>query len=357
MNEPDDYGLSPVQTLCHVFQEHRAAGHGAFWSTWYEEVFAHRPVLELRKEPDPSDLSATHEIQSIGHVRFGCRLIEPEQGATIVGAVVVVHGANPDTLEDECLEYGELARKGVAVLVIRVRGFAGSKLDVGKALSCAEQWICHGLETPIHPRTHRCNWIISGAVADIVCAYRAMQRWLEESRSSSTAVALSGTSLGGGLCMLAASQLADSYTLDRLAIELPSLGDWWWRLDQPVCDGLGRCVKETIGMHPTGEEQSREVLSVFDTAAHARRVSCPVLCRLAILDDVVPAPSAAAVYNALDTSPGLKWRFVTPYGHFDGGLAAARRVALWKKARLNFLDLNQSPQEAMQRWEPELGRI
>jgi len=43
---------------------------------------------------------------------------------------------------------------------------------------------------------------------------------------------------------------------------------------------------------------------------------------------VVPAPTAAAVFNALAGDPGRKWRFTVRYGHHDGGVADMRRHAL-----------------------------
>jgi cephalosporin-C deacetylase-like acetyl esterase len=79
---------------------------------------------------------------------------------------------------------------------------------------------------------------------------------------------------------------------------------------------------------------------LFDAAHHAAGVTIPVLCKLAERDDVVPAPSAAAVFHGL-ASP-RKWSFVVPYGHFDGGLAAARRHVTFERLLARFLEPQES---------------
>jgi hypothetical protein len=53
---------------------------------------------------------------------------------------------------------------------------------------------------------------------------------------------------------------------------------------------------------------------------------------------VVPAPSAAAVFNALGTPRALKWRYVVRYGHFEGGIRDARAHARFERLAERFLD-------------------
>jgi hypothetical protein len=60
-------------------------------------------------------------------------------------------------------------------------------------------------------------------------------------------------------------------------------------------------------------------------------------------DDVVPAPAAAAVFNALGSDPGCKWRFVVKRGHADGGIADARRHALFDRLVREFLGPDEDP--------------
>ena len=90
---------------------------------------------------------------------------------------------------------------------------------------------------------------------------------------------------------------------------------------------------------------------MFDAAVHAPRVRAHVLCELARRDEVVPAPTAAAVFNGLGASPGSKWRFVIPYGHVEGNVATLRRRALFRRCAHDFLDPGRLPREAMLVWE------
>ena len=85
----------------------------------------------------------------------------------------------------------------------------------------------------------------------------------------------------------------------------------------------------------TREDMLRGI-ELFDAAFHAPMIRSPCLCKLAVLDDTVPAPTAAAVYNALGS--GQKWRIVTQYGHFDGGLRDARIHAQFERTQVDFLD-------------------
>ena len=158
---------------------------------------------------------------------------------------------------------------------------------------------------------------------------------------------------------MAASQLADVNEPARLVIGLPTMGDWPWRLALPenaAEAGAGGRIRRFLLDHPNLRADAMTTLRVFDAAVHARRITCPVLCKLAARDDVVPAPAAAAVFNALGSDPGLKWRFVTHYGHFDGGLADLRRHAMFEKVAADFLDPAKKPDDAMAPWESAMSK-
>jgi hypothetical protein len=155
---------------------------------------------------------------------------------------------------------------------------------------------------------------------------------------------------------MAAAQTPPEYvSFERLAIGLPTFGDWSWRLADPARMAVGSGSQVLAMLRSLGsqaaEREAVQSLRVCDAAVHALRVRCPVLCKLALRDEVVPAPSASAVFNALGTDPGLKWRFVVPEGHADGGLAGARRHALFERCAEDFLDPALEPAEAMAPWE------
>jgi cephalosporin-C deacetylase-like acetyl esterase len=106
-------------------------------------------------------------------------------------------------------------------------------------------------------------------------------------------------------------------------------------------------VRRFIDDHADRRAGVYELLRLHDAAIHARRVRCPALCKLALRDEVVPAPAAASVFNALGTDPGRKWRHVTRYGHFDGGIADGRRHAAFERLVVEFLDPGREPDETM----------
>jgi len=166
---------------------------------------------------------------------------------------------------------------------------------------------------------------------------------------------LHGESFGAGLAVMAAAQSPEQIAFDRIAIGLPTFGDWSWRLADPRRLALGSgahllAMLRSLGA-PEDAPAAVQILRLCDSVVHAARVRRPVLCKLALRDEVVPAPSAAAVFNALGADPGLKWRFVVPEGHAEFSIAGARREALFERAVDDFLDPAVSPAEAMAPWE------
>lgn len=351
MTEPDDFGLSALETLAHIGEPTRSIRHVAFWKTWTTAVFVHAPRLEPRTAAteDPSDLTATHEFVSCRNARIGCHLLLPPRGRPKAG-VVVTHGyEGVPSLAASAETWRPLAERGAAVLIIRVRGYPGSQADVPQLVAHASApegggglWITHGLEVAISDHGHGCEWSYSYAVADVVNACRALRRHL----GGSAPISIFGESLGAAMTVVAASALADHEEPARLAIGLPSMGDWPWRLARPergAGGSAGGILRRFVADHADREDEIVTTLRVFDSVIHARRIRTPVLCKLAMRDDVVPAPTAAAVFNALGTDPGRKWRFVVRYGHFDGGLADMRRHALFDRLVTEFLDPGQDP--------------
>ena len=344
MPEPDDFGLTGVQTLAHVGDSSRSVRHASFWKTWMGAVLSEQPRLAPRatRDSDPSDPSATHEFASARHVRIGCSLVLPK-GRPRAG-LVALHGyENVPTLGQSASDFTPLAERGVAVLALRVRGYPGSRVDARQLVEHAAageggggNWITHGLECPTSDAGFGCEWVASYAVADVVNGYRALRAFLQ---SSAAPVFLHGESLGAAFAVLAASQLSDLDGAAGVVIGLPSLGDWPWRLGRRSCGlGAGGRIHRFMQDYPALEADISTTLRIFDTVIHARRVRCPALCKLALRDEVVPAPTAAAVFNALGSDPGLKWRFTVRYGHHDGGVADMRRHAMFDRLALGFLD-------------------
>src|SRR5438045_9754533 len=125
MTEPDDFGLSALETLAHVGDGMRSIRHVAFWKNWTAGVFANRPRLIPREErsADPSDLGATHEFDSARSVRVGCSLLLPARGRARAG-LVVAHGEdNVPMLAESSAAWQSVADRGGAVLIPRGLGF------------------------------------------------------------------------------------------------------------------------------------------------------------------------------------------------------------------------------------------
>lgn len=347
MQEPTDFGLSIAGTLSRVAGYKLPRHFPLFWKRWREAVLDLNPRLFARRDPDPSDPSATHEFQSAGSVSIGCRLLLPPASGPTRAGLVVLHGYDaPGPLQEQEQRWQGLAELGVATLTVRVRGYPGSSLDTGDFTLTEEGWIAHGLSVPVEPENGHAAWVLSGAVADVVCAVRALRAQLQPD----VPIYMRGESFGGALAILASAQLGREAP-DRLVIGLPSLGDWVWRLkhvEHPL--GAAADIGRVLVQQASRREEVEATLALFDTALHAPLVRCPVLCKLAERDEVVPAPSAAAVFNALRPSPQERWRFVVPHGHFDGGIACARRHATFERTVDAFLDPEVSPEGGLNEW-------
>jgi len=156
--------------------------------------------------------------------------------------------------------------------------------------------------------------------------------------------------------VIAAAQTPrDFVCFSRLAIGVPTFGDWVWRLADPARMALGGGAELLALLRSLEGEEGADTLRLCDAAVHAAMVRIPTLCKLALRDEVVPAPAAAAVFNALGTDPGSKWRFLVPEGHTEPSLACARRHALFERCVADFLDPAREVDRTMTEWEPLLA--
>lgn len=360
--------MDTVRTLSHVGDPSPSSDHSVFWNAWFERLRQESPVIRAREAVDKSDPSATHEFVSTRGVRIGCRLMTPPEGTAVKASLITIHGYSaPERLESEERHWTAVRAKGVAVLAIRLRGYPGSKTDAqGNTIDSDgndRAWIAHGFDGYQHN-----DWVLPDALADVCNAARVMRNallgrdakdlepWMEgEPRHPD--VYLHGRSLGGGLATIAAAQLSGRMMgrpiVDRLAIEVPSLGAWRWRLAN--CDtGLSKRFSDIIKSHPDRHDELVDRLRLMDAVVHGSKVRIPTLAMLASRDEIAPAPSAAAVYNAVNADPGRKWRFCVPFGHRHGDTHNTRRVALYGKSLVDFFDPEQISMDSMARWESQM---
>lgn len=344
MREPEDYGLSAEQTLCQVAPSTPPAGFVQHWSVWRERVWAASPALRPVRGSELGACGAagvSHILDSVRNVRLGCRICPPRSGDTRA-VVLTTHGYLVPSSEP-MPEGDARTDRGVTVIHVRVRGYPGSQLDTGDLTARPEGFAAIGLEVPGAS-------ILLDAVADLVNALRAARAAF----APHIPLYLHGESFGAGLAILAASLLPRALAPQRLVIGVPTFGWWSWRLARRAHFGAGRDIAGAIERHPDRAAAMIESLAMLDAVVHARRVTGAALCKVAERDDVVPAPTAAAVYNALGSDPGRKWRFVTRYGHFDGGLADLRRHALFDRLAGEFLDPTADLESLMRTWAPVL---
>ncbi|MEC9373300.1 MAG: acetylxylan esterase [Planctomycetota bacterium] len=346
MNAPEDFGLPPAQTLAHVADRTPALGHSPYWMQWAEALSDLEPAFtessrSIKKSEDPGAPGVTHTFESLRSTRIGCRIIEPASETR--GVIITTHGyETPAELTDD----HPWPDHDLAVIKLRVRGYPGSQLDTGPLTQHPGGWITHGLERAD-------TWILPLAVADLVNAFRAARtRYGEE-----TPISIHGESFGGGLAVLAAAQLAGREFVHRMSIALPTLGDWTWRVRNflPRAVGINADIAAFLHTHASIENEILHTLRISDAAIHAPRVVCPVLCKLALRDEVVPAPTAASVFNALGTSPTMKWRYITRFGHFDGGIADLRRHGHFDRLSASFLDPAEDLIPLMRSWADRLS--
>lgn len=348
MNRPDDFGLMPAATLAHTANAVRPPGFGQQWDRWTRAVSECDPTarpLEGDLEGSAGARGVTHVIRSIGGVRLGCRVTLPRTGRP-PAIVVTSHGyhvAPGEPLTDDA----PWCDRGLGVVRLRVRGYPGSQFDTGDLTATPGGYITRGLGEGE-------EWVINGAVADVAMGVRAARALV----GAGVPIMLHGESFGGGLAVIAASMLPRFEPIERLALGVPTFGDWAWRLSHRTEAGAGAEIRRYIEANPNRGEAVREVLGQFDAVVHAARVVCPTVCKLAHRDEVVPAPTAAAIFNSLGADPGRKWRFVVETAHTDhvGGadMADLRRHALFEDLIGAFLDPRERLETLMASWEDRL---
>ncbi len=324
ISAPDSYGLDEMQTLAFRVDTPPPHEFESYWSEFREEILAQNAAFAST----PNDSVNRVGLTSLRSVRIVGRLTltTPHPNAIVLTS----HGYQdvPDIFTDEEEPW---SKSGLGTLRIRVRGFPPSVQDVPDLRGA---WIMRNIES--HDA-----WIARGAVADLIQSFRALRRHF----GPDMPIMIHGESFGAGLSIIAASQLIHlGDAPSRMAIALPSFGAWEWRRSH-YCSGAGAQVNMAIESMRAEDERVMRTLRLFDAVFHARHLTMPILVKTAVNDDVVPAPTQSAIFHAIPE--GHKYRFITRYGHFDGGVAHARRQVLFDRFQVSFLDPANNPTELL----------
>ncbi|MGP1346054.1 MAG: acetylxylan esterase [Phycisphaerales bacterium] len=343
--------------LLHVGRSIPPPGFVQFWSKWRRPVFSGEPALVGVEdsgagvggvgEGEALRFGLTHILRGGDGVRLGVRLTLPEGcgGAggvgSVRGVVITTHGYAVGRDEPIGAAPVRVLKRGLAVLSLRVRGYPGSAWDVPDWSAAAGGWIAQRIDD-LH------KWSLPGGVGDVIAAFRAARAMFGQAMP----ISLHGESFGGALAILAASQLSGRGEVSRMVLGVPTMGDWNWRLANSVGSGLESDVRGAMERADgEGARAIRSNLRLFDTVVHAKRVVCPVVMKIAGEDPVVPPHTVAAIYNALGSAPGTKWRFLVGHGHTpDLPGADVRRHALFERLGSEFLDSSWGL-EGMRAWE------
>jgi len=282
------YGYDP-EALRAVGPPDREPGDfDRFWRGLFERAMAADPQERVHEVAAGLPGRRVFEVDydSLGGVRIGGWLSVPEDGVVERG-VVVYHGyggreAPAQVPIDRC-----------AAIFPCARGFHRSaRSDLPDS---ADRHVVHGIAS-------RDTYIHGGCAADAWLAASVLQRWCPESRGRLDFI---GGSFGGGLGALLLPW-DDRFASAFLGV--PSFGNHPLRVTLR-CTGSGHHVSAHVADHP----EAMAVLACFDAATAAKRLTIPVLARLAVFDPSVPPPGQFAVYNAL---AGPKRAILSTTGHF-----------------------------------------
>jgi cephalosporin-C deacetylase len=262
-----------------------------FWQATLDELDQQDPEVEA-VEVDRSASCSLAEVgfRSLGGARIEGYLLRWNDGAP---RPLLLHGHGYGDRYDVRWDWAEA---GFHVAGVDVRGFGRSRSALPEPSPYG--WILTGLSAPE-------TSVLRGAVCDVVRLGEVASALLGD---AVTGVVRQGTSLAGGLAVMAEAQRPSA---QLLALAVPTFG-WMEGRRMLAHAGSGAEVTGFLQLHPAVEEDAMVVLRYFDTVNHAARVRAPSLVGVGRVDDVVPAPTVYAIVNAL-TAPCEVWHL--PVSH------------------------------------------
>ena len=186
------------------------------------------------------------------------------------------------------------------------------------------------------PSPSRWGWVLSGrespersVLRGAVCDYlRAVQVGRQLVGGVTTRTVLEGTSLAGGLALMAEALAG---VADLLAVAVPSFG---WAEGRRLLASAGSAAEINRYLERRPEHAAEDlmvVLRYFDPVNFAGQVVCPTLVGVGLVDQVVPAPTVLAIADRLG-GPHEVLRF--PVSHSD-----APEERRWRAFERRWLEL------------------
>jgi cephalosporin-C deacetylase len=273
----------------------RPADFFGFWSQTMQELSWVAPAVGL----EPAGGRDGIRLQRLSFVSLG--------GVAIHGYLLRWEDREPRPLVVHGHGYGgqvrpqwSWARAGLNVVGVDVRGWGRSRAALPSPSPWG--WVLSGRESPERS-------VLRGAVCDYLRAVQVGRRLLG---GATTRTVLEGTSLAGGLALMAEALAG---VADLLAIAVPSFG---WAEGRRLLASSGSAAEINRYLERRPEHAAEDlmvVLRYFDPVNFAGQVVCPTLIGVGLVDPVVPAPTVLAIADRLG-GPVEVLRF--PVSHSGG---------------------------------------
>jgi cephalosporin-C deacetylase len=289
----------------------RPADFFGFWSQTLAELARVAPAAGLEAAGRRAGILLQRlSFASLGGVAIHGYLLRWEDGEP---RPLVVHGHG---YGGQVTPRWSWARAGLNVVGVDVRGWGRSRA----ALSSPSRWgwVLSGRESPERS-------VLRGAVCDYLRAVQVGRQLLGD---ATTRTVLEGTSLAGGLALMAEALAG---VADLLAVAVPSFG---WAEGRRLLASSGSAAEINRYLERRPEHAAEDlmvVLRYFDPVNFAGQGVCPTLIGVGMVDQVVPAPTVLAIADRLG-GPHEVLRF--PVSH--SGSSEERR---WRAFERRWLEL------------------
>jgi cephalosporin-C deacetylase len=282
-----------------------------FWSRTVKELALVAPgvATEAAGGRDGVELRRL-SFASLGDVTINGYLLSSRDGTP---RPLVVHGHG---YGGQVTPQWSWARAGCNVVGVDVRGWGRSAAAVASPSPWG--WVLTGCQSPERS-------VLRGAVCDYLRAVQVGHRLLA---GATTRTVLEGTSLAGGLALMAE---AVGGLADLLAVAVPTFG---WAEGRRLLASAGSAaeINRYLARRPEhAAEDLMVVLRYFDPVNFAGQVVCPTLVGVGLVDEVVPAATVLAIADRL-SGPHEVLRF--PVSH-----SGTPEEGRWRRFERRWLEL------------------